>query len=133
MPSTPIAWREVWIDAVVTAILFEIGKQLIGLHLGKSGVTESFLAAGSLAALIAGVHDAAQILWGGRRLRESMRAGAVGRASEAAANASDFGRKTWSTRSFGIFLRRFPRSPTPPPALVAHTGLPLQRFSRSCP
>ncbi len=61
MPSTPIAWRDVWVGAVVTALLFEVGKLLIGLYLGKSGVTESFAAAGSLVVLLAWVYYAAQI------------------------------------------------------------------------
>ncbi|CAA2109403.1 YihY/virulence factor BrkB family protein [Variovorax paradoxus] len=61
MPSAPIAWRDVWIGAIVTAVLFEIGKVLIGLYLGKSGVTESFAAAGSLVVLLAWVYYAAQI------------------------------------------------------------------------
>ena len=42
-------------------MLFEVGKTLIGLYLGKSGVTESFAAAGSLVVLLAWVYYAAQI------------------------------------------------------------------------
>ena len=61
MPSTTIAWRDVWIGAGVTAVLFEVGKLLIGLYLGKSGVTESFAAAGSLVVLLAWVYYAAQV------------------------------------------------------------------------
>jgi membrane protein len=61
MPSTPIAWPDVWIGAAVTAVLFEIGKVLIGLYLGKSSVSESFAAAGSLVVLLAWVYYAAQI------------------------------------------------------------------------
>ncbi|NKE65579.1 YihY/virulence factor BrkB family protein [Ramlibacter sp. RBP-2] len=61
MPSTPIDWRDVWVGAIVTAVLFEVGKLLIGLYLGKSGVTESFAAAGSLVVLLAWVYYAAQI------------------------------------------------------------------------
>ncbi|WP_242631066.1 YihY/virulence factor BrkB family protein [Variovorax paradoxus] len=61
MPSTPIAWPDVWIGAVVTAVLFEVGKVLIGLYLGKSSVSESFAAAGSLVVLLAWVYYAAQI------------------------------------------------------------------------
>ena len=61
MPSTHIAWRDVWIGAGVTAVLFEVGKLLIGLYLGKSGVTESFAAAGSLVVLLAWVYYAAQV------------------------------------------------------------------------
>ena len=61
MPTVPIAWHDVWIGAVVTAVLFEIGKALIGLYLGKSGVSESFAAAGSLVVVLAWVYYAAQI------------------------------------------------------------------------
>ena len=61
MPSTHIAWKDVWIGSAVTAVLFEVGKILIGLYLGKSGVTESFAAAGSLVVLLAWVYYAAQV------------------------------------------------------------------------
>jgi membrane protein len=61
MPSTSVAWRDVWVGALVTAALFELGKLLIGLYLGKSGITESFQAAGSLVVLLAWVYYAAQI------------------------------------------------------------------------
>ena len=61
MPSVRIAWRDVLVGATVTAILFEVGKLLIGLYIGKSGVNESFAAAGSLVVLLAWVYYAAQI------------------------------------------------------------------------
>jgi membrane protein len=61
MPTARIAWRDVWIGAGVTAALFELGKLAIGLYLGKSGVNESFAAAGSLVVLVAWVYYAAQI------------------------------------------------------------------------
>ena len=61
MPRTPIAWRDVWIGAAVTAVLFEIGKICIGLYLGKSGVTSGFGAAGSLAVVLIWVYYSAQI------------------------------------------------------------------------
>lgn len=61
MPSTHIDWKDVWIGAAVTSVLFEVGKILIGLYLGKSGVTESFAAAGSLVVLLAWVYYAAQV------------------------------------------------------------------------
>ena len=61
MPSTPVSWRDVWVGAFVTAVLFEVGKLLIGLYIGKSGMTESFEAAGALVILLAWVYYAAQI------------------------------------------------------------------------
>ena len=61
MPRARIAWHDVWIGAAVTGVLFEIGKLLIGLYLGKSGVTSGFGAAGSLVLLLAWVYYSAQI------------------------------------------------------------------------
>jgi membrane protein len=61
MPTVHIAWRDVWVGAFVTALLFEVGKMLIGLYLGKSAVAESFAAAGSMVVLLAWVYYAAQI------------------------------------------------------------------------
>jgi len=61
MPSTDVRWRDVWVGALVTALLFEVGKTLIGLYIGKSGMTESFEAAGALVILLAWVYYAAQI------------------------------------------------------------------------
>ena len=61
MPRARIAWRDVWIGAAVTALLFEIGKFLIGLYLGKTSVASSFGAAGSLVVLLVWVYFSAQI------------------------------------------------------------------------
>ncbi len=61
MPSTPVRWRDVWVGAAVTAVLFTIGKLLIGLYIGKSGMNESFDAAGSLAVVLVWVYYSAQI------------------------------------------------------------------------
>lgn len=61
MPRARIAWRDVWIGAAVTALLFEIGKLLIGLYLGKTGIASAFGAAGSLVVLLVWVYFSAQI------------------------------------------------------------------------
>jgi membrane protein len=61
MPSTHVAWRDVRVGAFVTAVLFEVGKFGIGLYLGKSGMSESFQAAGAIVLLLAWVYYAAQI------------------------------------------------------------------------
>jgi membrane protein len=61
MPRVRIRWRDVWIGAAVTALLFTIGKLLIGLYIGKSGVTSVFGAAGSLAVVLVWVYYSAQI------------------------------------------------------------------------
>lgn len=61
MPRARIAWQDVWVGAAVTALLFEVGKFLIGLYLGKTGVASSFGAAGSLVVLLVWVYFSAQI------------------------------------------------------------------------
>jgi membrane protein len=61
LPRVRIAWRDVGIGAVVTAALFEGGKFLIGLYLGRAGIGSSFGAAGSLIVVLAWVYYSAQI------------------------------------------------------------------------
>ncbi|MDB5929647.1 MAG: ribonuclease [Polaromonas sp.] len=61
MPQAKVSWHDVWIGAAVTAVLFEIGKSLISLYIGKSSVTSSFAAAGSLVVLLVWVYYSAQI------------------------------------------------------------------------
>lgn len=65
LPDAEIPWRFVWLGAFVTAILFSLGKLLIGLYLGNSAVASSFGAAGSLVLLLVWVYYSAQILFFG--------------------------------------------------------------------
>lgn len=62
LPDAEIAWRDVWLGAFVTALLFSLGKFLIGLYLGNSTVGSSFGAAGSLVLLLLWIYYSAQIL-----------------------------------------------------------------------
>jgi membrane protein len=61
MPRVRIAWRDVIVGATVTGALFTLGKFLIGLYIGKSGVASSFGAAGSLVVVVVWVYWSAQI------------------------------------------------------------------------
>jgi len=61
MPRISIRWRDVWVGAFVTSLLFSIGKFLIGLYIGKSGVESSYGAAGALVVLLLWVYYSAQI------------------------------------------------------------------------
>ncbi len=61
MPRARIAWRDVWVGAAVTSLLFEIGKFLIGLYLGTTSLASGFGAAGSLVVLLVWVYFSAQI------------------------------------------------------------------------
>lgn len=61
MPHAGIAWRDVWVGAAVTAVLFLIGKGLIGLYIGGSGITTLYGAAASLVIVLLWVYYSAQI------------------------------------------------------------------------
>ena len=61
MPRARVAWTDVLIGATVTGLLFTIGKSLIGLYIGRSGMTSGFGAAGSLVMAMVWVYYSAQI------------------------------------------------------------------------
>lgn len=61
MPRVHVQWKDVWIGAVFTAMLFTLGRSLIGLYVGRSGVTSAFGAAGSLVVILLWVYYSAQI------------------------------------------------------------------------
>jgi membrane protein len=65
IPDAKVAWRDVWGGALFTALLFTIGKQLLGIYLGKAAVGSAYGAAGSLVALVVWVYYASQILFMG--------------------------------------------------------------------
>ena len=62
LPDAQVAWRDVWVGAALTAMLFTVGKFAIGLYLGKSDVGSAYGAAGSLVILLVWVYYSAQIL-----------------------------------------------------------------------
>jgi len=61
MPRVRIDWKDVWIGAVVTSLLFVTGEVLIGAYIGWSGLSSGFGAAGSLVAVLMWVYYSAQI------------------------------------------------------------------------
>ena len=61
LPDCPVAWRDVLVGALVTALLFTIGKSLIGWYLGSSAVASSYGAAGGLILLFLWVYYSAQV------------------------------------------------------------------------
>jgi len=62
MPRVHVMWKDVWVGALFTALLFALGKSLIGLYIGRSGVASGFGAAGSLVVILLWVYWSAQIL-----------------------------------------------------------------------
>jgi membrane protein len=62
LPDTYVAWRDVWLGAAVTAALFEVGKLLIGLYIGKQGLESTYGAAASLVVLLIWVYYSSQLV-----------------------------------------------------------------------
>jgi membrane protein len=65
LPDANIRWRDVWVGALVTAILFAIGQFLLTLYLSMSNVASGFGAAGSLLVLLVWIYYSAQIMFFG--------------------------------------------------------------------
>ena len=63
VPDVEIQWRDVWVGAALTSILFTIGKYLIGLYIGTSGVGSTFGAAGSLITILVWVYYSSLIFF----------------------------------------------------------------------
>ncbi|MGC4088947.1 MAG: YihY/virulence factor BrkB family protein [Polyangiaceae bacterium] len=83
VPDAVIRWRDVWLGAFVTALLFSVGKLLLGLYIGKSSFASSFGAAGSLVALVVWVYYSSQIIFSARSSRRPGHAAQGGASSRA--------------------------------------------------
>lgn len=70
LPDVKIVWRDVWIGALLTALLFNLGKYLLGMYLGRSSVTSAYGAAGSLVIVLLWVYYSAQILFFGAKFTQ---------------------------------------------------------------
>jgi len=62
LPDVKIAWSEVWLGATITALLFELGKFLLGLYFSRSTISSTYGAAGSFVILLLWAFYSAQIL-----------------------------------------------------------------------
>jgi len=84
LPDVEIQWRDVWIGAVLTAILFGIGKWLLGFYLGSGAAGSAYGAAGSLITLLLWVYYSSQILLFGAEFTQvyAARAGRAFKPSE---------------------------------------------------
>jgi membrane protein len=68
LPETDLAWSDVWVGAVTTAVLFSVGKFLIGLYLGTAAVGSAYGAAGALIVLLIWLYYSTQIVLFGAEL-----------------------------------------------------------------
>lgn len=105
LPDARIGWRDVWFGALVTAVLFTMGRFLIGLYLGNSNSANAFGAAAALAIIFVWLYYAANIVFLGAEFTQvwvrhhgrtiEPEAGAIKvRAMEVAAPQHDFSRRT---------------------------------------
>jgi membrane protein len=65
LPDVHVAWRDVWLGAALTSLLFTVGKGVIGLYLGRTSIGSAYGAAGSLVVILLWVYYSAQILFFG--------------------------------------------------------------------
>lgn len=63
LPDVKISWGDVWIGSIITAVLFTIGKSLLGMYLGRGSFASTYGAAGSLVIILAWVYYSAQIIF----------------------------------------------------------------------
>jgi membrane protein len=71
LPDAPVAWGDVWGGAVLTAVLFSIGKYLIGIYLAHDSMASASGAAGSLVVVLVWVYFSAQLLLYGAEVTHS--------------------------------------------------------------
>lgn len=62
LPDTEVGWRDVWLGAILTAALFEVGKFLIGFYIGKQGLESTYGAAASIVVVLIWVYYSAQLV-----------------------------------------------------------------------
>ncbi len=70
LPDARIEWRDVWLGAAFTALLFTLGKSAIGIYLGRAGVTSVYGAAGSLVLILLWIYYSSQLLFLGAEFTE---------------------------------------------------------------
>jgi membrane protein len=110
LPDTVVAWRDVWLGAAVTAMLFEVGKLLIGLYIGKQGLESTFGAAASLVVLLIWVYYSSQIVLMGAEFTRAyaMRYGSLHRRARPPPAAEPPGAPHGSTDLVQAAVRRSP-------------------------
>ena len=62
LPDAEVNWHDVWLGAVITAVLFEIGKAAIGFYIGKQGLESTYGAAASIIVVLIWVYYTSQII-----------------------------------------------------------------------
>jgi membrane protein len=93
LPNAVVRWREVWIGAAVTSLLFAVGRVAIGFYIGRSGVASAYGAAGSVIVLMVWIYYSSLIVLFGAEITQvhARRSGAeiVGRFGSTAAKREE--------------------------------------------
>lgn len=95
IPDVRLRWKDVWFGAIVTSLLFMIGKELLGWYLGRASTTSAYGAAGSFVALLLWVYYSSQILFFGAELTQVYQR-MQGATMEPSAHAQSLGHKDHS-------------------------------------
>jgi membrane protein len=87
LPDAAVDWYDVWLGAIVTALLFELGKSAIGFYIGKQGLESTYGAAASIIVVLIWVYYSAQIVLMGAEITHAFAThqGSIKRQSDAAA------------------------------------------------
>ena len=104
LPSRRIPWRDVLLGSLITALLFGVGKFLIGLYIGKNETVTTFGAAGTLVVVILWVYYTSQIFFLGAEFTRAYSMSHGSRRVESAAN-SDFGNEPPAARDDAMVER----------------------------
>ena len=116
LPDVQVAWRDVWIGAFITAVLFTLGKYALGLYLGNSNIASPFGAAGALVILLVWIYYSAQIFFLGAEITQvyANEFGSGVRPNENALPLSDAARVAQGTRTPEPIEKK-PKEPVPQP------------------
>jgi membrane protein len=128
LPDAEIAWGDVWLGAFFTAVLFSIGKTVIGVYLGSSSVASAFGAAGSLIVLLLWIYYSAQILFFGAEFTQAY-ANQLGSKIVAEAEAAKRETKRPQTRR-GTGWPQVPDAPVVPVTGGPHQEEEASQFAR---
>jgi membrane protein len=71
LPDAAIDWHDVWFGAILTAVLFEVGKSAIGFYIGKQGLDSTYGAAASIIIVLIWVYYSSQIILMGAEVTHS--------------------------------------------------------------
>lgn len=114
LPDAEIAWRDVWVGALVTGVLFTLGKTAIGIYLGIADPASAFGAAGSLALLLVWIYYSALIVLIGAEFTQAWAETlGAGIDPEAPGEDSDEPRVTVGGADQEVHPSALPRDPAP--------------------